>query len=491
VEFKPDSALLLTSVLALAAMLAARQQPSTFRFLLAGAAVGFAISAKLNAVFLALLLPVVVATSASPQPWKKRTGWLLGSAVAAIAAYLVTSPFLMDTLWYLGRIEQHYTRKGQATFTEMLWTALGDLASWSFLGPWVGALSLVAAGYWMLRPIRHPEDLDRALFAMSAVLYLVLISLLTKYYKPNHYPHLVPVLGILAGSLGGVVVSGRWLSQKLALRRTGRLLILAAGVSLAFPQLWNGARFVYRETVPSVEDLVAQELQRALNPLQPRIAWVETPREKALFEVKSRDQENAWVFLSLIPTPDLRSLGNERLAFADAICFPRRRLHQPGGEAYRRWVEAVPPSGRKLIQPAFFKAWGESQVLLLRPWESAGQALPATFGSQTGPASWRLDLPDLQPGTVVSLYLQIWSTTISVRSYHNRLPLPLFGARYLSGVSYSVTTERWKFQKGEQLEVQFESSPASPELVEAWLQPWRFSETPVAFPVETANHGAL
>ncbi len=471
VEFKPDSAVLLTSVLALWGLLAARRQPTLLRFFIAGSLLGLLVSAKLTGVFLALLLPLVVMTTPVALSVARRIGFLAAAGSAALATYLVTAPFLMDSLWYFGRIERHYGRKGDRTFVEMLWTALGELTSWNFLGPWIGVLGFVACAYWLVRPRRHPEDLDRSFFALSAVVYLVLISLLTRYYKANNYPHLVPLLGVLAGSTGKVVAE-LFVSFGSRVRQVVIVACFVLGVALAGQMLWNGSHYVYTETVQTVEDQAKEVLRPLLQRLGTLIVWVEVPPEKPLPVVESRDQQNVPIFSGLIPTPDLKRIGLERLALADAVYFPASRLREPGGDLYRSWIDSVPPPGRKSLAPRFGRLRGEAHFLLLRPWEPTGPAIPIALSPQPGSEWWKIGRPNLEAGTIASLLFQVWDPQLHIEVRRDGLPLPLLTTRFQSQVSFSVTTERWASQPGEVLELRFPSSLPQPERVEAWIQTW-------------------
>lgn len=470
VDFKADSVLLLTTFLFLAALLDLRQRPSLRAHLQAGAALGLVISAKLTGTFLGLLLPLVtLALPESIRAWT-RLRWLLAAGLASVATYLITSPFLMDTLWYLGRIQRHYNRRGSGGFFEMLHSAVEDFTTPFFVGPWIAILALVGCVYWIVRAGRQREDLDRAIFALSAVVYLILISLLTSYYKANNYPHLIPILATVAGSLG------RELTDRF---REGRTRFRAAavvaflGILVAAENGWSGLRFVYQETVPTVEEVAGRRLLERLQPPAPRVVWVERDLGERELPAYERDSDNAWIYPAQIPVPEIRAVDHGRLFLGDAVFFRKSRLFGENGDFYRKLIDEVPPSRRIPLQASFGRVRGEPAILLAFPWLRVEPALPVAIGEPVpGTPRVPLTLPRLEADSVVSLYVWVWKTNASISAWKSGAKLPLYGVRYLSGVGYSVTSERWRALPTDRLELEWPADLAGADVVEAQLLSW-------------------
>ncbi|HKI86376.1 MAG TPA: glycosyltransferase family 39 protein, partial [Thermoanaerobaculia bacterium] len=91
--FKPDILLLATTLAAVWLAIRALEAPSMGRFLLAGAAIGVAMSAKYNggpAAF-SLVVAAALALRTEMRAWR----WLLAAALAAAAVFVLLNPWLV------------------------------------------------------------------------------------------------------------------------------------------------------------------------------------------------------------------------------------------------------------------------------------------------------------------------------------------------------------------------------------------------------------
>ncbi len=477
IEFKPDPVLLLTTLLALGWLLDAHADPSWRSFARAGAGLGLAVSSKMNGVFLAPVVALAALSTLGRHGAAKRVGWVGTAALTSVVVYLVTSPFVRETLYYFGRIQRHYGRQGRLGPGELLVSALDDLSTWAFVGPWVALLGLASlaalAGIALVR--RTAIDRERGLVALYPMVYLASFAATTGYYKANNFAQVVPFLGLGAGVFVTAVagaVAARW--SRLA----GGIGAGVLSAALLIPAATTGARYAYRESVATVEDIVAARVRAAVPWLSPRILWVEGDGAREL-PLSFYTAERAIGTTSQLVAPSLPRIGGDRLALADALLFPAHRLEGRDGRFYRTLIDHAPPSGVHGIWPRPFRVQGEPVWLLLRPWEPVGDPLTLAIESTSDPLRFKLPSPEVSAGEYISIGLRVARTRQSIWLSRDGIPQPLFGAQYHAGRSYRVTTERWiSGPAPPRLEVTLRlplSGPPEGELEASWYR-WRLPE---------------
>lgn len=93
---KPETLLLLTTLLAIWLALRAAEQPSLARYLVAGGGVGLALSAKYNAGPVAFCLIALTILLARQGRWRA-LGWLVAAGGTAVAVFLLLNPWAVTT----------------------------------------------------------------------------------------------------------------------------------------------------------------------------------------------------------------------------------------------------------------------------------------------------------------------------------------------------------------------------------------------------------
>lgn len=418
VIFKPDIFLVATSLFAFDRGLAAAARPTWNRFLSAGSAVGLALAAKLNGGPIAF--PLLVA-ALSGGGWKNRRawGWLVLAGAAAVAVFLLLTPFLvLEPHLYLGdfsRTMRDYARKGArrggGSHLHVLWHGVESLLSSSFHGPVIGALALLGIVLLTVRAFRHRpgesrlERLGPAMMVCYVLGYALLYSLTTLNISEHNW---LPVVPFTALAAAWVLVQGNaWLTTRVPVLRhraavasTGA--VLAAGaVLLAAPLTLS----TYRSVVPTTRELAGRLLTERLQPLPGRVVLSERSddpsrllagRNRAI--VQNAKRLSAW------------SPGE--LDRADAVVFPADRLNGEGSDFYRDRL-AAPGVETVRIASAPFRARGSEMLVVLHPWKlmDGPVRIPlAPQGSRKARLAGRLS--GAQPGEVVSLEIvlpQRWS----------------------------------------------------------------------------------
>ncbi len=245
----------LAALLVLAPVLKGDREPSPARLMLAGLLTGLATLCHLYGIFWlpALLLPLVLARGRRAfLPWV----WGPVGLLAALLPWLV----FVASGWrdYVGQ-NLHYSdrfRLLEAGFyaanlrSEISRYGLVLKAATSHLSPWLFLLSLALGGATLLR--RGP----RSLLSILAVLVLCTAVLLSS----KNVLYLAPLWPLFA-----LVASAGILALWQRSGRPGRLVIVAAGVSLVF----EGASAIGRELAEARRTTPYAELSRRLAALIP------------------------------------------------------------------------------------------------------------------------------------------------------------------------------------------------------------------------------
>lgn len=409
VIFKPDIILVLTALFAFDRSLAAAVRPTWNRFLQAGCAIGLSLAAKLNGGPIAL--PLMVA-ALSGGGWRDRRswGWLVLAGAAAVAVFLVLTPFLLlEPHLYFGdfsRTMRDYARKGARrggdSHLHVLLHGVESLLSGSFHGPVLGALGLLGIALLTVRAFRHrpgESRLDRlgpAMLVSYVLGYALLYSLSTLNISEHNW---LPVVPFTALAAAWVLVQGyTWLTTRVPVlqRRAAAVstgVVLAAGALLLTIPLTVST---YRSVVPTTRELAGSLLIERLHPLPGRIILSErggdlsrllAGRTRAI--VQNAERLSAW------------SPGE--LDRADAVVFRADRLNGPGSDVYRDRLAAREAETVR-IAPGPFRARGAELLIVLHPWRLVDGPVRVPLAPQ-GSRKARLAgrLAGARPGDVVSL----------------------------------------------------------------------------------------
>jgi hypothetical protein len=408
VIFKPDIFLVATSLFAFDRSLAAAARPSRNRFLQAGASIGLSLASKLNAGPIAF--PLMVAALAGGG-WRQRRswGWLVLAGLAAVAVFLLFTPFLvLDPALYLkdfSRTLRDYERKGirrGGSHFHVLGHGLKSLLEGGFHGPVIGCLGLLGLAaliLWALRKRRQSERMEWLGPAMmdSYVLgYSLLYTMSTLNPSEHNWLPIVPFTALGAAWL--LLRSYAWLTARAPLLQRRAAAVSAVAVLVAGAVLLTvpPTLFTYRGVVPTTRELAGKVLAERLQPLPGRIVLSERDKDAApLLAGRTR--------AIVLNAERLDRWAPDDLDLADALIFPAARLEGAGSELYRDCLTAR--GGETVrIAPRLLRVRGAGLLVVLHPWGLVGKPAPISLAPQ-GPRRARLTgrLAGLRSGEIVSL----------------------------------------------------------------------------------------
>lgn len=395
--FKPDVLVVLFTVLTFHWALAAAHAETRGSLLRAGAGVGLAVAAKYTGVGAAL---PVVAAGLWGGPWRlQRWRRLVLAGLVAVAVFFLLNPYLAVIFDYLPRLWGIMESKGEAAGGSRL-AVLGQEVAYLMRhhGSVVALLAAVGLGGLAVRALGRSTPRQRRMEAVLLLSYVVGYSLLyaaaTALFKGQNY---LPVTAFTS-------LAAAWVAVRLWDRLAARLPALAAPVPAAL--LWAPlvallfapvTTVAYRGVVPSTYELAERWLGAHLQPVELRYAFYE--KEETPLRVARRGSQ--------LPTIGVEALAQrtpQELARADAEVFFQRRLAGPEAPFYlERLAQArVRP---KRFEPGFLRAHGPALALLLHPWTLAAKPLPLELRPGAGAARFRVALPPLEAGEVISLSL--------------------------------------------------------------------------------------
>lgn len=489
--FKPDMLLTLLTLAAFLAALEVAERPTTGRFLLAGAAVGLAASAKLPGLMAAW--PVVLVAGA--LAWRGRTlvrtlAPLLrgtGAALAAAAVFLALNPFPALQVEYLERNLRIYGERAELAGldrADAFRATFEHLLSPGFHGPVVGLLALgglVGLGLRASRG-RKPEggrEWLPLLVPFWVLGYLGIYAATTAYPKANNLLPVVPFTALAAGWF--LVAAGSALVGRLPAldRPTVRTAVRwGAVVALLLVLLPPAHLYAYRVAVPSTRERVVAALNRVFDPLAGRLVIHRGERPPEL--LTRREAVAVWSLGSEAEAgPGVRRLSDAEVILGEP----------PAGAAGRGEV--------RVFEPSWGRAWGPTRTLVLHPWRLRARIRvwaeegamdrggdPGAGGG--GWPSWSLPLPEsVEDGQVEGEQPAWLSVQVLVRDPEEppvgpRLevagrPVRLFRTRvetggYLYGWAY--TSLRFRRAPGERLRVRLPPDLDSPRPPVADVLAW-------------------
>jgi Dolichyl-phosphate-mannose-protein mannosyltransferase len=409
VVFKPDILLTAMCLLAFERSLAAVEQPGRRSYLQAGSAIGLALASKLSAGPIAIPLMIAALTGGG---WRSRRSWslLVLAGAASVAVFLLLTPFFaLDLDFYLeqnGNTIRSYAQKGIAHDSSHLSTFLAGLGtplSVGYHGPWLGTLALLGLVAWVGLAVRsrgaRGTDIPRlqrlgpGMAAGFVLAFILFYSIATTFPKGHNWLPLAPFTSLAAAW----VLVRIWEAVAARLpeprrRPAGVVVAVALALLLAIPATSS----TYRSVIPTTHELARKVLLERIEP-QPGRAFV---LERGDAPPLSRPGRSG-VLLRIVESLD--GVAPRSLDGADAELFLAARLDGPQGAFYRSRLAAAGAETLR-IAPAPFYARGPELVLLLHPWEIAGEAHPLPLARQAARGSYAGRLPDgVPPGEMVSL----------------------------------------------------------------------------------------
>jgi 4-amino-4-deoxy-L-arabinose transferase-like glycosyltransferase len=398
-KFKPDAFVVLTVLIAFYWCLRAVRAPSAKSYALAGFGIALALSSKLTGGVVAV--PLVVGSlvwskgseegSGSAGAGLGRLGLVALAGVTSVVTFLAMNPYGRWYLGFLSGLQRDYAMR--AEWVEMTrWAipprAVGYLLGDFVHGPVVGALALAGGALLAMRLLRRcVEGVEVAYFSMLLVFppaFIAAYTVATPYFKGNNFLPIVPFTCLLAAwaafEAWRTLPSGRrgaWIGAALV------------AVALFLP----GWLYVYRSLVPTGVDVARQILLHETRPTDERFFYVEPdPSAEPPWEGRA---ELFRSYPGFRAEGELAGVAERALDLSDGELFPEDRLNADGGELYRRRVERVAKSSRRVLEPRLFRVRRPSAVLVVHPWAlESRQTLEPRGRCKPGRNCFRLGEPD-------------------------------------------------------------------------------------------------
>lgn len=448
--FKPDIMLVLTAVLTLYAILAARRSESLRGYAVAGAMVGATAAAKWNGAALALPLLVAIALGGV-----RDIGLLVRRTAAAAAGgagvllllnpWMVLAPEMYRR--HLGSTVNHYRERlaeaGAGLFDQPL-NAVTSLAGSVYFSPVLGACGLLGLGWMLLLALRARREIqgplpgerlgatvaDAFILAVFFGGYVVSLWVVTRYPKPPNWLIVAPVVA-LAGAwfLCKLVRVARALPERRLTVVALAILAVVAGLA-GLDKAGFVHASVYEENVPLTSAEAARTAGRP-KPLRGRTFITELPLGIQDFDPRIW---NGNYVSTLIRTDSIAAESESERRTADVLLFPASRLAPDQDTVYQELTADQPGATVELFEPNLFRLRGDPVVLVRRPYAALGPPAPTAF-SQTGEGLYDVDPAALRPeadaveaaGILVSLEIAVRTPSrdavgISIEVDGNPLP---------------------------------------------------------------------
>ena len=354
--FKPDIELVATTLLALILCHRAAVAPaSTFRYLLAGAAIGLAVGSKLNGV--AIVFPLLVATGFR---WRERGRWLrvLGAGVSSFLIFWCFNPALVRVFRALERNRTHYENTASGGLLDIVGQVFFYPFESNFHGPWIaslGLLGIVLLGRWLVgRDVGHDSDSNDRWIAWWMLLsypvaYYVLYLLASPRAKANHFLQIVPFVALFASVAIGVIAFTAFATQRRWLRYGFPFLLSL----LLVPPMYRNLAWIYEQTTPLTWDLAQEWIEQTLpDPTRAYIVATDDPYRRGLR-----------------PGAPAYSLSNPARPRqdVDSVLFSLTTLEQTRGDEAARWSRLERDGQHREYHPRFLEARGPSVFAAVRP----------------------------------------------------------------------------------------------------------------------------
>lgn len=372
----------------------------------AGATVALAASMNLDGVIAAV--PISLAVLLAAGTWRRRVVGLVVAGTTSAALFLVANPSWRLQLEYLQRIRRQYLEQSVGHgHLDVLKGELEVLLSPAFFGPLLGAVGIVgwlllAAG--VVRRFGTPTDrLPSLAVALSFPLaFSAIFAVSTTYAKENRFLVVAPWVAWGAALLLSSGGERLWaLAQGSgARRRLLRPALLGVATALVGSLVWQSSHLVYDAKVPATASLLAQRVNRRLEPLPWRLVWVETvPGSEPVSFLSWRDRA------AVVEVPSLLDVAAPELVLGDGLVFSQRRLQEAQSGAYHELLKLYGDgSERVAVVSHWLQARGPGLVAVIDPWTAVGDV--AVIMEREATREWRGKLPAAGRSGVLSL--RVW-----------------------------------------------------------------------------------
>ncbi len=375
VIYKPDILLVLTTLIAFWLSLRVVARPSLGRYLLAGLAVGVALSSKFNAGPIAIPLTVGALWLASRD--RRHLWWLVSAGATSLAVFFLLNPYLLfepeiyrsSFARTLRDYERKGTQRGGGSRINLLVHAVTSLVSSHFHGKLIGALGLVGliAAPWKSWKTERGSlrSLGWIMLFSYVVGYVVIYAISTANPSEHNWLPLTPFLAICAAWL--MIELWQWLASRVSLLEQPWVARGACGLLVLFlASAANG--YVYRVTVPTTGTVAGKRFLRTLGRVEGRLLYSEVKIRR--FAVRrARDKR------VVVKVGPLTTIPSNQLELADGEVFFYTGLEDEShGSFYRHRLGRALPGKVEIIRPRLFRSRGPSVVLISHPLEHSGAA---------------------------------------------------------------------------------------------------------------------
>lgn len=381
VRFKPDGLLLLLTLLTFWWILDLVERPSLSHFLRAGLGVGLTLATKLNGAM--IVIPLITLTLLLARRDPKVLLRLGLSGITAALVYLVTNPWVSQTLWALKQNRQIYARQAaevESNHLDVLVRSATSLFQPMFHGPLIGLA--VFGGMILLVSLffrrgstfaeqwsDHQAKLLGWVFLSFPLGQSLVFAAVTERFKENHHVQVIPFTALLAALF--LIETIRLIRRRFTLKPWGRLagsLAKAGVIGLMFSAFIQVFQFVYQDVVPTTFHAAADEL---------RTQWPPTLSRRLCIATET-DADDATTLrssgLALSQRPRMQDLTTDEIKACDALLF---ETSSPRGNisGLDRIAQAMPHELREL-EPSWFRHRGRSLKLIFFDWQSVGDLEP-------------------------------------------------------------------------------------------------------------------
>lgn len=359
--FKPDMLVLALALLSTRWALATIRDPRWPRYLLAGAGVGLAASAKLTGAGCAIMLVTSVLLLGGRKRWLR----LGGAGIAAIAVFTMLNPQLASYLRAFNRNLDLYAEKKR--HLEAGWNTLREINSSSLdldghLVAILIAATLAAAAalaWWQWRR-RLPGAADTLYGTITIVSYpaasVLIYAAFTTYPKANNF---LPTLGAVALAFSWLLASLWRLACRRVPPRFRQLAAAAPVLALALATIYPAQQYVYLLMTRTTWQRAVDMLAFAIPAVAGRQVYLEDPYEGLAHSPASRRIDEA--------VPALDGVSPDDLANSDAEVFATDQMRGPRRAFYHQRAAQRPGVQVQFIDPQLFFTRGEPLVVVLHP----------------------------------------------------------------------------------------------------------------------------
>ncbi len=374
---KPDSMLVMATLLSLYASLLAVEKARPLRYVAVGVAIALAMSAKLTGGLIAV--PLMAATAVLGWQDRRRIGLLVLAGATSVVAFIALNPYWQAYFHFLKGLKRDYAMRadwGEMSRWQVPAKTFDFITDRYVHGLLPGTVSLIALALIAASLFRSsapggggaaktwaPERVRRLMFVAFPPVYAITYMVQTAYFKPNNFLPVVPYTSL---ALAWTLVEGwRLLASRFPALGRSRPVAALAVLTLALLAIRPGASYVYRSLTPTTRNLAVEFLVSRLDPLTARWLQVEEWQEpEPAWEGRWRLQRR---FSGVRLHESLHRLGESRLDLSDGLAFRQDRLAGEDAGVYQPRVARAAAEDVRIFAPRLFESRGPAMVAIAQP----------------------------------------------------------------------------------------------------------------------------